>query len=70
MHFSTKNARLLNLFIKRAILFFFSGLVIGGKDLKFESSRMGSCNIIICTPGRLLQHMDENPEFNATNLKM
>ena len=42
----------------------------GGKDLKFESGRMASCNIIVCTPGRLLQHMDENPDFDAANLKM
>ena len=47
-----------------------AGLVIGGKDLKFETSRMRSCNIVVCTPGRLLQHMDENPEFDAGNLKM
>ena len=48
----------------------FAGLVIGGKDLKFESKRMSTCNIIICTPGRLLQHMDENPEFDAGNVKV
>ena len=29
-----------------------AGLVIGGKDLKFELNRLKSCNIIICTPGR------------------
>ncbi|XP_077487487.1 putative ATP-dependent RNA helicase DDX10 [Amblyomma americanum] len=49
---------------------FSAGLVIGGKDLKFESKRMGSCNIVICTPGRLLQHMDENPLFDATQLQI
>lgn len=26
-------------------------------------------NILICTPGRLLQHMDENPDFDGDNLK-
>jgi len=45
-------------------------LVIGGKDLAFERKRMGKCNIVICTPGRLLQHMDENPLFNCDSLKM
>ena len=45
-------------------------LIIGGKDLKFESSRLGGCNIIICTPGRLLQHMDENPQFDAGALQV
>lgn len=49
---------------------FSAGLIIGGKDLKFERKRMDKCNIIICTPGRLLQHMDENPLFNCTNLKI
>ncbi|KAH8021510.1 hypothetical protein HPB51_015906 [Rhipicephalus microplus] len=49
---------------------FSAGLVIGGKDLKFESKRMDSCNIVICTPGRLLQHMDENPLFDATQLQI
>ncbi|XP_044756056.1 probable ATP-dependent RNA helicase DDX10 [Coccinella septempunctata] len=49
---------------------FSCGLIIGGKDLKFESKRMDQCNIIICTPGRLLQHMDENPLFDACNLQI
>ena len=30
------------------------GLVIGGKDLKFEWNRLKSCNIVVCTPGRLV----------------
>ena len=29
-----------------------AGLVIGGKDLKFEWKRVHSCNILVCTPGR------------------
>lgn len=49
---------------------FSAGLIIGGKDLKFERKRMDRCNIIVCTPGRLLQHMDENPLFNCDNLQM
>jgi len=49
----------------------FSGaLIIGGKNLKFERSRMDQCNIIICTPGRLLQHMDENPLFNCDSMRI
>ncbi|XP_076357012.1 putative ATP-dependent RNA helicase DDX10 isoform X2 [Tachypleus tridentatus] len=39
-------------------------------DLKFERQRMDKCNIVICTPGRLLQHMDENPLFDTSNLKV
>ena len=31
---------------------------------------MGGCNILVCTPGRLLQHLDENPDFNLDYLQM
>ncbi|XP_014669514.1 PREDICTED: probable ATP-dependent RNA helicase DDX10 [Priapulus caudatus] len=49
---------------------FSAGLVIGGKDLKFEMKRIQRCNIMICTPGRLLQHMDENHLFDCSSLQM
>ncbi|XP_060746745.1 probable ATP-dependent RNA helicase DDX10 isoform X1 [Tachysurus vachellii] len=49
---------------------FSAGLVIGGKDLKDESLKIHRTNIIICTPGRLLQHMDENSTFHASDLHM
>ncbi|KAH8306572.1 hypothetical protein KR018_001088 [Drosophila ironensis] len=49
---------------------FSAGLIIGGKNLKFERTRMDQCNILICTPGRLLQHMDENPLFNVSSLEV
>ena len=49
---------------------FSAGLIIGGKDLKYEWDRMGGCNILICTPGRLLQHLDENPSFSVDGLQM
>ena len=49
---------------------FSAGLIIGGKDLKFEWSRVSGCNILICTPGRLLQHLDENPSFSVDNLQL
>ena len=26
-------------------------------------------NILVCTPGRLLQHMDETPGFDASQLQ-
>lgn len=48
---------------------FSAALTIGGKDLALERTRINKINIIICTPGRLLQHMDENPLFNCDNLK-
>lgn len=49
---------------------FSAGLIIGGKDLKFERNRMDQCNVIICTPGRLLHHMDQNPLFNSSTLQI
>ena len=49
---------------------FSAGLVIGGKDLHYERKRLSTCNIIICTPGRILQHMDENEQFDCSNTKL
>ncbi|OCT93228.1 hypothetical protein XELAEV_18016293mg [Xenopus laevis] len=49
---------------------FSAGLVIGGKDLKQETACIHRTNILICTPGRLLQHMDETSFFHASNLHM
>lgn len=31
---------------------------------------MDQCNVVICTPGRLLQHMDENPLFNCSTMQV
>uniref|UniRef100_A0A667GY79 ATP-dependent RNA helicase n=1 Tax=Lynx canadensis TaxID=61383 RepID=A0A667GY79_LYNCA len=39
-------------------------------DLKHEAERINNINILVCTPGRLLQHMDETICFHATNLQM
>ena len=47
-----------------------AGLVVGGKDVKDEATRMLKMNIVVCTPGRLLQHMDQTAGFSADNLKM
>uniref|UniRef100_UPI00358E136B probable ATP-dependent RNA helicase DDX10 n=1 Tax=Myxine glutinosa TaxID=7769 RepID=UPI00358E136B len=49
---------------------FSAGLVIGGKDLKQEMSCIHRTNIVICTPGRLLQHFDQTSYFYASNLLM
>lgn len=49
---------------------FSAALIIGGKDLAMERKRMDQVNIIICTPGRLQQHIDENPLFHGDNLKI
>nr|CAD7460418.1 unnamed protein product [Timema tahoe] len=49
---------------------FSAALLIGGKDLKFEKTRIHKCNILICTPGRLLQHMEENPQFDCSYIQI
>ncbi|KAF9485667.1 DEAD-domain-containing protein [Pholiota conissans] len=49
---------------------FSAGLVIGGKNLKDESDRLSRMNILVATPGRLLQHMDQTIGFDAGNLQM
>lgn len=49
---------------------FSAGLIIGGQNLKFERKRMDQINILISTPGRLLQHMDENPLFDCSHLQI
>lgn len=49
---------------------FSAALIIGGKDLALERKRINQMNIIIGTPGRMQQHMEENPLFYGDNLKM
>ncbi|KAJ3305986.1 ATP-dependent RNA helicase dbp4 [Blyttiomyces sp. JEL0837] len=49
---------------------FSAGLLIGGKDLATEQDRVNRMNILVCTPGRLLQHMDQTPDFNCDNLQI
>jgi len=45
-------------------------LVIGGKNLKDERERLSRMNILVATPGRLLQHMDQTFGFESDNLQM
>lgn len=49
---------------------FSAGLVIGGKNLQEERERLGRMNILVCTPGRMLQHMDQTAELEIDNLQM
>ena len=49
---------------------FSAGLVIGGKSLQEERERLGRMNILVCTPGRMLQHMDQTAAFEIDNLQM
>lgn len=49
---------------------FSAGLVIGGKNLKEEAERLTRMNILVCTPGRMLQHLDQTAGFDANNLQI
>ncbi|RAK78545.1 RNA-dependent ATPase HCA4 [Aspergillus fijiensis CBS 313.89] len=49
---------------------FSAGLVIGGKSLREEQERLGRMNILVCTPGRMLQHLDQTALFDTYNLQM
>jgi ATP-dependent RNA helicase DDX10/DBP4 len=49
---------------------FSAGLIIGGKEFKVEQERIARMNILVSTPGRLLQHMDQSVGFNCDNLQM
>ena len=48
---------------------FSAGLVIGGKSLKDEQDRLARMNILIATPGRLLQHFDSTVGLDASSVK-
>jgi ATP-dependent RNA helicase DDX10/DBP4 len=39
------------------------GLIIGGKDVSYEKLKIQGMNILVCTPGRLLQHLEETYGF-------
>eukprot|EP00762_Andalucia_godoyi_P003817 ANDGO_08635.mRNA.1 hypothetical protein len=49
---------------------FSAGLVIGGKKVGEEMERITGMNILVGTPGRVLQHLDQAPDFRADNLLM
>ncbi|EFC50712.1 dead box RNA helicase [Naegleria gruberi] len=50
---------------------FSAGLLVGGtKNLKEEKEHICNMNILVATPGRLLQHMDETAGFICSNLQV
>eukprot|EP01103_Thecamoeba_quadrilineata_P000273 TRINITY_DN10227_c0_g1_i1.p1 TRINITY_DN10227_c0_g1~~TRINITY_DN10227_c0_g1_i1.p1 ORF type:complete len:809 (-),score=233.75 TRINITY_DN10227_c0_g1_i1:28-2454(-) len=49
---------------------FSAGLVIGGKDITQEQKHIGTMNILVATPGRILQHMDQTVDFDCSNLQI
>ena len=42
----------------------------GKKEFLLEQSRVGRMNIIIGTPGRVLQHLEQTPGFDVNGLLM
>lgn len=50
---------------------FSAGLVTGGKkEFDGEQERIVRMNILIATPGRLLQHMEQTPGFDSSRVMM
>ncbi|KAL9283484.1 DEAD-box ATP-dependent RNA helicase 32 [Arabidopsis thaliana] len=50
---------------------FSAGLLIGGREgVDVEKERVHEMNILVCAPGRLLQHMDETPNFECPQLQI
>jgi ATP-dependent RNA helicase DDX10/DBP4 len=45
------------------------GLVVGGKSVKVEQAQINNMNILVATPGRLLQHLGEVVGFHCDNLQ-
>ena len=49
---------------------FSAGIVIGGKPLEDERVRMSRMNILVATPGRILQHFDSTVGLETNGVKV
>ncbi|KAJ4407621.1 ATP-dependent RNA helicase dbp4 [Didymella pomorum] len=49
---------------------FAAGLLIGGKSLESEREALTRMNILVATPGRMLQHLSQTAAFQVDDLKM
>ena len=47
-----------------------AGLVIGGKSILEEQAHINKMNILISTPGRLKQHLNETAYFDSPNFQI
>ena len=46
-------------------------ILMGGANRRTEADKLGKgCNLVVATPGRLLDHLQNTPSFNVSNLKM
>jgi ATP-dependent RNA helicase DDX10/DBP4 len=50
---------------------FSAGVIVGKrKGIEVEKERVNSLNILVCTPGRLVQHFNETANFNCSQLQV
>ena len=47
-----------------------AGVVCGGKSFEEEQEAIGRMSILVATPGRLLQHLEQSPEFDVSGLRV
>eukprot|EP00546_Thalassionema_frauenfeldii_P000754 CAMPEP_0178932990 /NCGR_PEP_ID=MMETSP0786-20121207/22977_1 /TAXON_ID=186022 /ORGANISM="Thalassionema frauenfeldii, Strain CCMP 1798" /LENGTH=654 /DNA_ID=CAMNT_0020610449 /DNA_START=152 /DNA_END=2116 /DNA_ORIENTATION=- len=48
-----------------------AGLLLGGKkEFHLEQRHVGSTNILVATPGRLLQHLEQTADLNVEQMKI
>jgi ATP-dependent RNA helicase DDX10/DBP4 len=48
-----------------------AALITGGKaEFDKEQAGVPRMNVLVCTPGRLLQHLEQTPGFDASTLQV
>jgi ATP-dependent RNA helicase DDX10/DBP4 len=48
-----------------------AGLLVGGKkEFQLEQRHVGRTNLLVATPGRLLQHLEQTPDLDVSNLEV
>ncbi|CAK9003334.1 unnamed protein product [Durusdinium trenchii] len=45
-----------------------AGCIVGGRSLEEEQNAVATMSMLVATPGRFLQHLDESPGFEAASL--
>ena len=49
---------------------FASAMLVGGTDVHAEQKRASRAQVCVCTPGRLLQHLEQTASFDVTGLRV